>query len=168
MSTTRNALSLVAASEGENILVITDLLTVKVQSEDTKGMYAVTEVSTPPQGGPPGLHRHPSQETFYILEGTVRFDTMQDGQPHSLEVTPGSVVHIPSMTWHNYKNIGATPSKMLAILQPGDMLDFFRELGIPVTDKTNLPRPSGPPDMQRVKAITQKHHVEMMGPPPQK
>ncbi len=159
------AMSQIGRDEGESILVMTDLVTVKLRSQEGPGAFVLTEVSSPPQGGPPGLHRHPDQETFYVLEGMFRFDTLQGGQPTSVEARAGTVIHIPSMAWHNYKNVGQAPGKLLVILQPGEMIDFFRELGVPVTDRTNLPRPSGPPDMQRVMAITAKHHVEMMRPP---
>jgi len=166
VSTADQGLSHIPASEGESILVMTDLVTVKVPSQATGGIFVLTEVITQPQGGPPMLHRHPDQETFYVLEGRFRFDMLQADQPSSIEAVPGSVIHIPSMTWHNYQNIDTTSGKLLVVMQPGDMLDFFRELGIAVTDRTSLPQPSGPPDMQRIMAITKKHQVEMRMPPP--
>ncbi len=162
MPVTDKEMTFVSSGEGEAILVMTDLVTVKARSENVDGAFVLAEVSSPPQGGPPMLHRHPDEETFYVLEGIFRFETMQDNQVQSVEATAGSVLHIPSMVWHNYKNIGSVPGKLIAVMKPGDMIDFFRELGIPVTDTSNLPRPSGPPDMQRVMAITRKHHVEML------
>ena len=106
---------------------------------------------------------HLDEETFFVREGVYRFDTLGQGERHSLEATSGAVVHVPSLAWHNYKNVGQTPGKLVVLVQPGDLIDFFRELGIPVTDRTNLPRLAGPPDLARVAAITKKHHVEMMG-----
>ena len=162
MIDTPEALRHVPAGEGETLQVMLDQSTLKVRRREPGSAFALSEVATPPQGGPPGLHRHPDQETFYVLEGRYRFDTLHDGQPRSLEAGPGDVVHIPSLVWHNYKNIGATPGKQIVILQPGDLIDFFLELGVPVSDKANPPRPSGPPDMARIAAIMRKHHVEMM------
>jgi len=162
MPTTEQAMFHILNGVGESILVVSDLVTVKIRGQNSGGAFVLTEVSTPPQGGPPGLHRHSDQETFYVLESVYRFDTQQGDRPSSLEATCGSVIHIPSMVWHNYKNIGQVPGKLMVVLQPGNMLDFFRELGVVVSDKTNLPRPSGPPDMQRVMAIMKKHHVEIM------
>ena len=159
------ALTCIAPGDGESILVMTDLVTVKVRGQNSGERFALTEVLTPPRGGPPLLHRHRDAETFYILEGSFRFDTLQDGQIMSIEAAPGSVVHIPSLVWHNYKNITATHSKMMVVLQPGEMIDFFRELGVPATGETNTPRPSGPPDMHRVMEIQEKHHVESLNLP---
>jgi quercetin dioxygenase-like cupin family protein len=167
MSVTDQRISYLSGHEGETILVMTDFVTIKFRGEDGDGIFVLAEVVSPPQGGPPMLHRHKDEETFYVLDGLFRFDTLQENHLDSITTTPGSVIHIPSMVWHNYKNIGATPGKLLVVLQPGDMVDFFRELGVAVMDKTNFPRPAGPPDMQRVMAITKKYHVEMMEPPSQ-
>ena len=156
------AVTYIPTGEGDSILVMTDLVTVKVRSKVDGAAFAFSEVSTPPLGGPPALHRHPDQETFYVLEGMFRFDTIQDDRPSSVEATSGAVIHIPGMVWHNYKNIGKTPGKLLVLLQPGGMIEFFKELGVAVGDQANPPRPSGPPDMARAMAIMQKHHVEIL------
>ena len=165
MLATEQAVFQVPAGEGETILVMTDLCTIKARQPAGPGAFALSEVTTPPGGGPPGLHRHPDQETFYVLEGRYRFDTMQGGQRVSLEAGRGAVIHIPSRVWHNYQNIGTEPGKQLVLLQPGDLIEFFRELGLAVTDRNNLPRPAGPPDLARLMAITEKHHVEMLSKP---
>ena len=128
---TDDSLAYVAPGEGEAILVMADLVTVKVRNDKGDNPFALTEVSTPPQGGPPSLHRHLDAETFYVIEGRFRFDTMQGDQPSSVEGGPGTVVHIPSMVWHNYKNVGETSGRMAALLQPGDMIDFFPRVGHP-------------------------------------
>lgn len=161
MPTAEQAMLHLPTGVGESILVMSDLVTVKIRGQDSGGAFVVTEVSTPPQSGPPGLHRHPDQETFYVLEGTYRFDTLQGERRSSFEATRGSVVHIPSMVWHNYKNIGQVPGKVLVVLQPGNMLDFFRDLGIVVSDTSSIPQPAAPPNIQRVTAIVRKHSVEI-------
>jgi mannose-6-phosphate isomerase-like protein (cupin superfamily) len=159
---TSNTLTHIAPGLGESIQVMTDRVTVRLQGESSYGPFALVEVSTPPQGGPPALHRHADQEVFRVLQGTFRFDTIADGQPASVEATAGSVVLIPSMVWHNYRNIGDTPGTLLVVLQPGDMISFFRELGTPAAGAGSTPRPPGPPDRSRVVAIAEKHHVELM------
>lgn len=160
-----DALTCLAPGDGELILVMTELVTVKVRGENSGGRFVLTEVSTPPQGGPPMMHRHFDEETFYIFEGFYRFDTLQDDQIMSIEAVTGSVVHIPSLVWHNYKNTGAVLGKMMVVLQPGDMINFFRELGVTAKVETNTPPKLEPPDMLRILEIQKKHHVESLNIP---
>jgi hypothetical protein len=70
---------------------------------------------------------------------------------------------VPKGAPHNYKNVGATPGRLLLIYSPTTMEAFFTELGAPVTDLANLPL-QGPPDMDRVMAIFKKHQLEFVAP----
>jgi hypothetical protein len=84
----------------------------------------------------------------------------------TVEVTAGDTVSIPSMVWHNFKNMGATPGKFLAIHSPAVMEDFMREIGQPTDDPHNPPEPAGPPseeDMRRMMEIIQKY-MEILPP----
>lgn len=70
------------------------------------------------------------------------------------------------MVWHNYKNVGDIPGKFIATLSPAGMESFFREIGQPIEDPLNPPKPAGPPsDEQRQKmmAIITKY-MEVLPP----
>jgi quercetin dioxygenase-like cupin family protein len=161
MTTQRNIINL-TANEGRSFLVGADLVTFKVVSHQTGGKYAIFEVITPPLSGPPNLHTHPSQETFYTLEGEYEIYGMQADGPYTIKATAGAVVHIPGGVPHNYKNVGDTPGRALLIFSPAGMEQFFAELGLPVADKANPPVLDSPPDMDRFIAISHKYQVNVL------
>lgn len=143
---------------------LTDQFWIKVSSADTDEAYTMLEVIVPPGGGPPGLHTHPQQETFYILEGELTIDMLRDGALASVVVHAGDVVHVPGMAPHNYRNVGTVPGCFISIQVPGGFDRFLLELGVPVADPANPPQLSELPDMQRVMEICAKHNVSFVRP----
>lgn len=162
---TQQSLITLKADEGRTVLVGGDLVTFKVSSHQTSGEYGLVEVTVPPLSGPPGLHVHPPQETFYVLEGEFEISGLgADGQPYAISATAGAMVHVPKGVPHNYKNVGATTGRLLVLFSPTSMEQFFAELGLPVADKTNPPALDGPPDMDRLMAICHKYQIEFLAP----
>jgi mannose-6-phosphate isomerase-like protein (cupin superfamily) len=143
------------AGQGEHLLVVTDVVTIKASGQETSGNMLVVEVLVPPGGGPPILHRHTPSETFCILEGEFEINTADTANKLStVKIKAGDTLSIPSRVWHNYKNVGATPGKFIAIQSPAGMENFFREIGKAIEDPLNPPRPAGPPsDEQRQKMM---------------
>lgn len=166
--TTGKTINLISPGEGPTFAVVTDLVTFKVGGEESEGAFALVEVTVPPGGGPPALHTHPPQETFYILDGEFEIAGLENGQPSFRRATAGATVHIPGGVPHNYKNAGSTPGRFLALATPAGLEHFFAELGLPVTDKAHPPQPAGPPDIARIMEITRKYQIEFVGPPPGK
>src|SRR4051812_29922292 len=104
------------ADQGEHLLVITDVATIKASGRDTSGNLLVMEVTGGiPGGGPPVLHRHTSSETFRVLEGAFEVNTVDANNALStVEVVAGDTISIPSMAWHTLKNVGVTPGRLVA------------------------------------------------------
>ncbi len=76
-------------------------------------------------GGESGRHKHPVSPHIYVIQGvvTIEFD---DGKQKSF---PAGKAFLEAVnTWHNAKNLGDTPVKMLVV--------FFGEKG-----KQNMIRP---------------------------
>jgi quercetin dioxygenase-like cupin family protein len=157
-------ISSVADQAGATYLVVTDLVTIKLTGEETNSAYALLEVRVPPGGGPPGMHKHPAQETFCILEGKFQFSGLVDGALYTLTAQAGTVVHIPAAAPRQYKNLGATAGRMSVILCPAGNEKFFAEVGLPVINRNNLPRPASPPNMERIRALTAKYQIEPVQP----
>jgi quercetin dioxygenase-like cupin family protein len=135
-----------SAGQGEHLLVVTDVVTIKATGQETSGSILVVEVRVPPGGGPPILHRHTPAETFYILEGEFEINSADaKNKLSTVKIKAGDTLFISSMIWHNYKNVGTTPGKFIAVLSPAGMEKFFREIGKPIADPLNPPRPAGPP-----------------------
>lgn len=154
-------LNLGQINSGEHLLVITDVVTIRASGDETGGQLAVVEVTTPPGGGPPMLHRHRQAECFYILAGTIEV-TLADAERRArrLRLGPGEVCAIPPMEWHTYRNVGAEPARFIAALSPAGLEQFFREIGVPLADPRQVPAPAGPPSdeqRQRMLAIIEKH-----------
>jgi mannose-6-phosphate isomerase-like protein (cupin superfamily) len=122
------------------------VITVKASARHTSGNLLLIEVNVPPGGGPPALHRHEYSETFLFQEGEFELSTLDaDGALSTVRVKAGDTVSIPSMAWHNVKNVGEIPGRFIAVHSPAVMEDFMREIGEPIDDPENPPEPTGPP-----------------------
>jgi mannose-6-phosphate isomerase-like protein (cupin superfamily) len=155
------------AGQGEHWLVGADVTTIKASGRDTSGNLLVLEVTVPPGGGPPTLHRHAYSEVFRFLEGDFEVSTLDDNDaPSTVRVAAGDTVSIPSMAWHNFKNVGVTPGTFIAIHSPAVMEEFVREIGQPIDYPRNPPVPVGPPskeEQHRMMEIIQRY-MEVLPP----
>ncbi len=150
----------VPLGEGKTLWVAGDLVTLKLAAQDTDGAFAVAEVTTPPQGGPPPHMHSREDETFYVLEGELEF--MVDYRP--IPVTAGSVVYGPRGILHTYKNVGTEPSRMLVTITPAGFEKFFEEVGEPTTDSSSPP-PFGPAQIEYLLATAPKYGMAIPPPP---
>lgn len=139
------------AGQGEHWLVATDVTTVKASARHTSGNLLVIEVTVPSGGGPPVLHRHAYAETFLFQEGEFEVSTAdEDYVLTSFEIGAGDTVSIPSMVWHNFKNVGDGPGRFVAVHSPAVMEEFMREIGQKIDDPQNPPVPDGPPSEEEM------------------
>ena len=150
----------VMTDEGEALWFFGLLTIVKASAESTGGQFSLTEqqgrrgVATP-------LHRQPAdQETFYILDGEVRFHIVDTNDP--VLATAGSTVHVPAGTVHAFEIVSDT-ARFLNLTTPNHEA-FFRAAADPAQERT-LP-PDMPPDMPRIMAAAERYGVEILGPPP--
>jgi quercetin dioxygenase-like cupin family protein len=150
---------------GRSFLVLSDLVTFKLGPQQTHGAFFLGTALVRPQGGVI-LHVQPTQqETFFIIEGTFEITWLRAGEPIVCNATPGSVVHIPEGVPHSYKNVGATPGRMLFFLSPaGKSAQFFEEIGVTVEDLSSPPEPVLP-DLPTLLALAQKYQLELVAPP---
>jgi quercetin dioxygenase-like cupin family protein len=73
--------------------------------------YTFAEV-TVPAGMTNALHRHPCEETMYVLAGEFDFFS-DDGVRRRVAV--GGVVNVPSRVAHGYTNVGAAPGRLILV-----------------------------------------------------
>jgi quercetin dioxygenase-like cupin family protein len=96
-------------------------LTFKATGADTAGRLTAFENVIAPGDGPP-LHTHANEdETFYVVEGDLRFKLGEGIEP----APAGSFVFIPRGTPHCFQNIGAEPARVLVLFNPAGMEGFF-------------------------------------------
>ncbi len=96
-------------------------LTFKARGEQTAGELTVLENIIAPGDGPPA-HTHAAQdESWYVLEGSLRFKL--GSELHSAPA--GSFVFVPRGTVHAFQNVGEGPARILVIFNPSGMEPFF-------------------------------------------
>jgi mannose-6-phosphate isomerase-like protein (cupin superfamily) len=153
--------------EGEHWLVVTDVTTIKASGGDTSGRLLVLEVTVQPGGGPPVLHRHEYSEVFLFQKGEFEISTVDENYvPDSIKVGAGDTVSMPSMVWHNFKNVGEVPGNFTVVHSPAVMEDFMRKIGRQIEDPDHPPSPDGPPadqELQRMMEIIGRY-MEMLPP----
>jgi mannose-6-phosphate isomerase-like protein (cupin superfamily) len=155
------------AGEGEYFMVLGDLATIKAAGQGTSDRILVLENVVPPGGGPPALHRHEYAEVFYFLEGEFELSTTDDSYKlQTVILKAGDMLSIPSMVWHNFKNVGAVPGKFIVIHSPAVMEQFIREIGQPVAVPLNPPKPAGPPSAEQLQYVMGMigKYMEMLPP----
>lgn len=97
-----------------------------ISPEQSGGGLAVLDMVLP-RGAEPPLHVHEKEdETFYILEGAVRF--VIDGTPHTLDA--GSALFAPRGIRHYFEILTDT-ARILTVLTPGDFWNYFMEFSEP-------------------------------------
>jgi mannose-6-phosphate isomerase-like protein (cupin superfamily) len=110
-----------------------------------------------PAGYSPPLHQHNHvSESFYVLEGQVRFVV---GDSDAL-YGPGDFVHVPRSTPHSFETLG--PLRALNVVAPAGLWRFFTECGEPAPEPTLPPEVRIPADLA---AIVARHHGHVLGPP---
>lgn len=100
--------------------------TIKVSAGATGSTLCAVEIMVPPGSGtPPHIHTL-EDETFYVLEGTMRFNVA--GQ--QIDAGVGTTLFAPRNGVHNFENVTDQNARMLCICTPGaNMETFFAELG---------------------------------------
>ncbi len=144
--------------DGEKIWVLDNLVTVKASGRDG-ARFGLAEIALPAGSETPFHRHHDDDESFYILEGTMR---LQLEGARVVEATPGSFVRIPQGTAHGFRAL--SPLRMLVLSDPAGFLEFVREYGT-AARSDELPLPAAP-DLPRLVATAQKHRIEILGPLP--
>ena len=128
----------------------------KTTEDETNHHYSVMEMIVPPGAGVP-LHRHATQETFTVLDGSAEFGRLAQNGEEWLPIATGDVVNVPNWAYHGFRNSGDSPARIQLTCAAG-LEAFFRECGIEVEPGS---MPSGTPpssgDIERVAAIAAKH-----------
>lgn len=133
--------------KNEQLLVFTNVIKLIATQTSSNGQYAIFEESVPPLGGPPP-HKHMDEEVFYILEGEFEFVLNDLASP--FKALPGSVIHVPSNALHTFKNVGNKMGKMIVIVTPGQLEQYFKKVGTPLQELTKIPNLNVVPDITKL------------------
>ncbi len=104
----------------------------------------------PPGQGPP-LHTHANEdESWYVIEGELRFKLDAD-----VRAAPaGSFVFVPRGTPHCFQNVADTPARILVMFTPAGMERFFDGFAALLA-----------PDPEAFRSIGGPAGMEVVGPP---
>ncbi len=159
MDTPASNITYVGVREGEAFQVTGGIVTCKLSGLETGATYSLWEAVTASEKGPK-LHRHHGQnEDFYILEGAVEFVTSED----TVRVEEGGFVRVPSGTVHRYTVTSRQPCRMLVVLTPpGGVEEFWREIGIRVSDSSSPPASPISTDFDEIAVIARRYGMEFV------
>lgn len=101
----------------ETLKIGSDEITIHVSS----GSLLATEVTIPAGGGPPAMHRHPSEELYRVERGELAI-YIDDAR---IVAGPRSVTHIPGGALHNVRNESDAPAHAYVVFSPGTEFEAF-------------------------------------------
>jgi mannose-6-phosphate isomerase-like protein (cupin superfamily) len=90
----------------------------------TGGRFTVLEQVTPAGWGPPRHIHSREDEIFYILEGTYELHVGDERRT----VSAGASAILPLGVPHGFRNVASTPSRLLSVITPGGLEDYFLTL----------------------------------------
>ena len=111
--------------EGKTVLVPGHKIWIKLSGEDTDGAFSLLEVELTGDGPPQHIHKT-EDETFYVLEGEVKFLL---GEKISI-AKKGTFVVIPRGTVHAWCLTGQEPAKLLATIVHQGLRSSLKMLSI--------------------------------------
>ena len=128
---TAPAAKVVERSRGKTIMLYGVRFDYKVTSADSGGALSALEVTIPP-GVLVKPHNHSREDEFtVVLDGTV----MARVGDQVVEAGAGASLVKPRGTPHAMWNTGPEPARVLEVLSPGGLEDYFEELAPVLRDK---------------------------------
>lgn len=141
-----------ARGGGETIRVGAEEVVVRAAGADTDGALLAVEVTMPPGGGPPGLHRHPSAELYRVDRGELAIYREEGGAVRRIAAPAGAVVPIPGGAAHTVRNESDADAHAHVVFAPGGEMEAFMRAAATAT---------GPAE---VMALAARHGVELLQP----
>lgn len=135
-------------------------MTFLITGKETGGAFFLSEISVPPNAGPPPHIHSREDESFQLLEGTL---TIQVGGA-TIVASPGDFVRLPRGIVHTFKNTGTGNAKALVLTTPAGLEDYFAEVFDPAADRSAPPPPPTPSMLARARAAAPKYGLELLPP----
>jgi quercetin dioxygenase-like cupin family protein len=127
-------------------------LTFKARGEQTNGALTLFENVIAPGDGPP-LHTHAGEdESWYVLEGVLRFRLGDE----VASAPAGAFVFVPRGTPHCFQNVGEGPARIIVMFTPSGMERFFDRFAT---------LPAGPVDPRAFGRLGAEVGMDVVGPP---
>ena len=151
---------IVEPNKGRHIAVAGDINTIVASKEDTGETYSFIECKVFPGAGPVPHIQTREHEGFYIIEGQIIFKV--DG--HRIEAEHGTFVNVPRNVLHSFKNETNENAKMIIVLSPAGLEQFFVEAGSEVSNNSVKPPPLTDEEKQKLVSLASKYGMEIRLP----
>lgn len=133
------------------------LYRIKARAEDTGGTLGLIEAKFYKGFGPP-LHVHRrEEESFYVIEGEIRFRTGEE----EFVAGPGTWVWGARGVPHTFK-VESESARALILVTPGGFERMFEVGGVPVRESPQPPVQEYNPD--EAVAMSRRFEFEVVGP----
>ena len=137
----------------------------KITGATSGGAIDFGELAVAPDVAVPRHIHHEHDESYYILDGTFRFEVGDD----VADMPPGAFVFIPRGTPHAWSNASGGAGRVAVIFTPGGMSGYFEELAPYLPElMAGLPdmRTVDPSTLDQATNIMRRYHYELVEPPP--
>jgi quercetin dioxygenase-like cupin family protein len=147
-------------NKGKHIAIVGDINTILAFKEDTGGTYSFIEAKVFPGGGPIPHIQTREHEGFYVVEGQIIFNVDEQ----RIEAKPGTFVNIPPNVLHSFKNETNENAKLIIVLSPAGLEQFFVETGLEVSNNSVKPPPLNDEQTQKFVSSASKYGMEIRPP----
>jgi mannose-6-phosphate isomerase-like protein (cupin superfamily) len=151
------------ASDAVHVGLAGNTYTILLTGRDTAGRYCLIDMHVAPGGGP-APHRHDFEESFTVLAGEI--EAMFRGE--RVTVRAGETIHIPANAPHRFQNMSNVPARLLCVCSPAGQEEFFTEVGVRVSTRTEPPPPMNAAEQaafrEKARALAQRYRTEMLPP----
>jgi quercetin dioxygenase-like cupin family protein len=135
------------------------LMTFLASGEDTHGQFALIEAVARRGNVPPPHIHHREDEIFYVLEGEI---VVSVGD-RTIKGTPGTTIFLPRDVRHSF-TIESEQSRMLVLLTPAGLEEWFREFSVPAPAMTLPPADEAAyGEVQRMLEAAPRYGLEFAG-----
>lgn len=143
-----------SAEKSRSLRLLGDVYTFHITGEQTHGAFAIIEGCIQPGSAPPRHVHHLEDEAFYVLDGLFSFVRGKQ----QIEAGAGHFIHVPKGTLHTFRNVGNTKGRLLSMLSPAGLENFFFEIGSKATG--SLP-PNDPSVIEKVIELAWSYRMEV-------
>lgn len=134
-----------------------------LSGSESGGRIGVALITQPPGVATP-LHRHTREaEMFFMLDGTLTYRAGDE----VFHLAAGDLIWLPVGLPHAFRVTGDTPARLLAVTDPGGLLELYDEVGLPATER-RLPGADGrplPEEVARWNEVGPRYGLQVVGPP---
>jgi mannose-6-phosphate isomerase-like protein (cupin superfamily) len=104
--------------------------------QETEGGWTFFEYTVPPGFTGPTPHWHKTtDEAFFVLEGTLRFEV----EGKTLDVETGGYARVPPGVVHRFSNPTDETTRFLGLAVPGGIETYFEELAALMASEPSWP-----------------------------